>query len=220
MKKKTIKAHWFLWVIIGASFLISIKLYGKLPEQMPVHWNIAGEVDRYGSRFEGAFAIPLLNAGLLMLMIWLPVIDPRRKSYANFEGFYKLFQWVMVLFLAGMHGLIMALSLGHELSISLYVKLAIGILFIIIGNYMGKVRSNWFVGIKNPWTLESDEVWTKTHRLAGPLMFAAGVLTMLLAFVDKSFAYWLIIGSVILAALIPTIYSYLLYRKLSIKKSR
>lgn len=215
MKKERIKAHWFLWLIIGAGFLLSMALYSRLPEQMPMHWNLAGEVDRYGSRFEGAFAIPLLNAGILLLLIWLPAIDPRRKSYTKFAGFYKLLQWVLVLFLTGMHSLIIALSLGYNLSVSLYVKLGIGILFMIMGNYMGKVRPNWFVGIKTPWTLDNDEVWTKTHRLGGYLMFAAGVLAVLMAFVDQGFTFFLVIGAVILAALIPTVYSYLLYQKVS-----
>jgi uncharacterized membrane protein len=202
-------------VIIGGSFLVSIILYSKLPEHVPMHWNVEGEVDRYGSRFEGAFAMPLLNAGLLLMMVWLPAIDPRRRSYAKFEGFYKLFQWVMVIFLAGMQSLTMAWALGYQLSISLYVKLAIGILFIIIGNYMGKVKSNWFVGVKNPWTLENEEVWTKTHRLAGPLMFGAGVISIAMAFVDGGFSFWVVIGSVILAATIPNIYSYILYQKIA-----
>jgi uncharacterized membrane protein len=214
MERRPIKAHWFLWVIVGGSFLASILLYNKLPEQMPMHWNIAGEVDRYGSRLEGAFLMPLLNAGLLLMMIWLPAIDPRRKSYAKFEGFYKLFQWVMVIFLTGMHGLILAWTLGYHLSISLYVKLAIGILFIIIGSYLGKVRSNWFVGIKNPWTLENDEVWIKTHRLAGPLMFGTGVISIVLAFVNNNISFWIIVGSVILAAIIPNVYSYVIFQRI------
>lgn len=217
MERKPIKAHWFLWVIIGISFLASAVLYSRLPEQIPMHWNIYGEVDRYGSRFEGAFAIPLLNAGLLLMMIWLPAIDPRRKSYAKFEGFYKLFQWIIVVFLSGIQGLIMAWALGYEPKIDLFVKLAIGIMFMIMGNYLGKVRSNWFFGIKNPWTLENEEVWVKTHRLAGPLMFGAGFLSIVLAFVNRSFTFWIIIGGVVFASIVPTIYSYIIYQKISNK---
>jgi uncharacterized membrane protein len=181
---------------------------------MPMHWNVAGEVDRYGSRFEGAFAMPLLNAGLLLMLMWLPAIDPRRKSYAKFESFYKLFQWVLVIFMAGMQGLTMAWALGYQLSISLFVKLAMGIMFIVIGNYLGKIKSNWFVGIKNPWTLENEEVWVKTHRLAGPLMFSAGVISIVLAFVDKGFTYWIVIGSIMFAAIMPNIYSYIIYQRI------
>ena len=214
MKGKPIKAHWFLWVLIGVGFLVSILLYHRLPAQIPMHWNIAGEVNGYGSRFEGAFALPLLNVAILLLLVWLPAIDPRRKSYAQFKRFYRLFQWVMVIFLLGMQGLILAWALGYRLSVALYVKLALGFLFMVLGNYLGEVRPNWFMGIRTPWTLENEEVWVKTHHLAGPLMFGVGVLFLVLAFINHVFAFWLIIAGVMAAALVPVVYSYWLHQKI------
>lgn len=215
MKREPIKPHWFIWIIVAAGFLASILLYSKLPEQMPMHWNAAGEIDRYGSRLEGAFLMPLLNAGILLLLIWLPALDPRRKSYEKFESFYKIIQWVMVIFFTGVHVLILFSAMGYQISIGLFVKLGIGILFMILGNYMGKVRSNWFVGIKNPWTLENEEVWVRTHRMAGPLMFWAGVVIFLMAFVDNYISLWVVIIVSMALALVPNIYSYILYRKLT-----
>lgn len=215
MERKQINAHWFLWVIVAATFIVTLALYNKLPEQIPVHWNIAGEVDRYESRLVGAFSIPVLNVMLLLMMIWLPAIDPRKKSYEKFAEFYKLFQWVMVLFMTGVHSLTISWALGYRPSISLFVKLGLGILFIILGNYMGKTRSNWFFGIKNPWTLENEEVWIRTHRLGGTLMFAAGVITLLLAFINHDFAFWAVMGLIMLASIIPTVYSYFLYQRLT-----
>lgn len=215
MTRKQIKAHWFLWVIIAASFIITLALYNKLPEQMPMHWNLTGEVDRYETRLVGAFAIPVLNVFLLLMMIWMPVIDPRRKNYDKFEGFYKLFQWVMVLFLTGMHVLTLSWSLGYEPSISMFVKLGMGILFMILGNYMGKTRANWFIGIRTPWTIENEEVWNKTHRLGGVLMFLAGLIAFLLAFINQDFTFWITIGAILAAAIVPVVYSFLLFQKLA-----
>jgi len=215
LERKRISAHWSLWLIVAASFIVSLSLYSKLPDQIPMHWNLAGEVDRYGSRLEGAFTMPVLSAVILLMLIWLPAIDPRKKSYEKFADFYKLFQWVMVLFLIGMQSLTLSWALGYQFSISLYVKLGIGILFMFLGNYLGKTRSNWFVGIRTPWTLENDEVWNKTHRLAGRLMFAAGILTLILAFIDQGFTMFLLLGAVLLASVIPVIYSFLLYRQLA-----
>jgi uncharacterized membrane protein len=215
MKRKAIKAHWSLWVIVGLSFVVSAALYSKLPEQVPVHWNAAGQVDRYGSRFEGAFIMPILNAAMLLLFTWLPALDPRRDSYEKFKKFYKMMQWAMVLFLIGMQGVTLAWALGYELSISTFVKFSMGILFMVLGNYLGKVKPNWFVGIKTPWTLENEEVWTKTHRLAGPLMFLAGLLSLVLAFVDKPFTLWVIVGGLMLASFIPIVYSFVLYRQIT-----
>lgn len=215
MKGKPIKAHWFLWVIIAASIMAGIVLYSKFPEQMPLHWNATGEVDRYGSRLEGLFLIPLMNAGLLLLMIWLPAIDPRRKNYEKFEKFYKILQWSIVVFMTFMQALVMFWSLGYQISIPFFVKLGLGILFILLGNYMGKVKSNWFVGIRNPWTLENEEIWVKTHRMAGPLMMGAGIISLLMAFIDNGATFWIVIISVIVATSAPTVYSFLLYRKLA-----
>lgn len=212
MKGKAIKAHWSLWLLVAGSFILSAFLYNKLPDQMPMHWNFAGEVDRYGSKLEGAFLMPFLNAGILFMLIWLPVIDPKRASYERFESFYKLFQWIMVIFFTIMHALVLIWSLGYQVSIGLYVKLAVGLLFMILGNYMGKVGPNWFVGIKTPWTLENPEVWTKTHRLAGPLFFAAGIIIALMAFVDGALSFWIIMISTFIAAFVPIIYSYFIYR--------
>lgn len=212
MKGKAIKAHWSLWLLVAGSFILSAFLYNKLPDQMPMHWNFAGEVDRYGAKLEGAFLMPFLNAGILFMLIWLPVIDPKRASYERFESFYKLFQWIMVIFFTIMHALVLIWSLGYQVSIGLYVKLAVGALFMILGNYMGKVGPNWFVGIKTPWTLENPEVWTKTHRLAGPLFFAAGIIIALMAFVDGALSFWIIMISTFIAAFVPIIYSYFIYR--------
>jgi uncharacterized membrane protein len=212
MKGKAIQAHWGLWLLVAGSFILSAFLYNKLPDQMPMHWNFAGEVDRYGSKLEGAFLMPFLNAGILFMLIWLPVIDPKRASYERFESFYKLFQWIMVIFFTIVHALVLVWSLGYQISIGLYVKLAVGLLFMILGNYMGKVGPNWFVGIKTPWTLENPEVWTKTHRLAGPLFFAAGIIIALMAFVDGVLSFWIIMISTFIAAFVPIIYSYFIYR--------
>ncbi|MGI6751574.1 MAG: SdpI family protein [Anaerovoracaceae bacterium] len=214
-KRKAVKAGPLLWLTVAAGFLASLILYSKLPDQMPMHWNIAGEVDRYGSRLEGAFFLPAFNAALLLLLVWAPAIDPRRESYEKFKKFYRLIMWAIVLFMSILHGLILAWSLGMKISIALFVKAGVGLLFMILGNYMGKVKSNWFVGIKNPWTLESEEVWNKTHRLAGPLMFSAGLLILIMAFIDKDFTFWLVISLAMASALIPNIYSFLLFRKIS-----
>ena len=212
MKGKAIKAHWSLWLLVAGSFILSAFLYNKLPDQMPMHWNLAGEVDRYGSKFEGAFLMPFLNAVILLMLIWLPVIDPKRSSYERFEGFYRLFQWIMVGFFTIMHVLILAWSLGYQINIGLYVKLAVGLLFMILGNYLGKVGPNWFVGIRTPWTLENPEVWTKTHRLAAPLFFVAGIVIAAMAFVDGPLSFWIILISTFIAAFVPIIYSYFIFR--------
>lgn len=215
MKSTSIKVHWSLWLIIAATFVFSIIIYPKLPEQVPIHWNAAGEVDGYGSRVMGAFGLPLTNLGLVLLMKFLPAIDPKKHNYEKFKGFYHLFIWIMVLFMTGLYLLTIAWALGYHLSISLFTKLGLGIMFMVLGNYMGKVRPNWFYGIKTPWTLENEEVWVKTHRLGGPLMFSAGLITLCLAFVDHPSTFIIVITIILLAASIPAVYSYWLYHRIT-----
>lgn len=215
MKGTPIKVHWCLWLIVALTLVLATAIYPSLPEQVPVHWNAAGEVDGYGSRFTGAFGIPLLNLGLLLMMKYLPAIDPKKHNYEKFKGFYGIFIWIMVLFMTGLYLITIAWALGYRPSIPLFTKLALGILFMVLGNYMGKVRPNWFVGFKTPWTLENEEVWIKTHRLAGPLLFGAGLITLCLAFVNHPSSFWIVIAVIMAASFVPAIYSYLLYHRLT-----
>lgn len=215
MKGTPIKIHWSLWLIVALTLILAIAVYPRLPEQVPIHWNIAGEVDGYGSRTIGAFGLPLLNLGLLLMMKYLPAIDPRKHNYEKFKGFYGIFVWIMILFMTGLYLLTIAWALGYRPSISLFTKLGLGILFMVLGNYMGKVRPNWFYGIKTPWTLENEEVWIKTHRLGGPLMFVAGLITTCLAFVNHPSTFGIVITIILVAAFIPYIYSFWLYNRIT-----
>lgn len=215
MKGTPIKIHWSLWLIVALTLILGIAVYPRLPEQVPIHWNIAGEVDGYGSRTIGAFGLPLLNLGLLLMMKYLPAIDPKKQNYEKFKGFYGIFVWIMILFMTGLYLLTIAWALGYRPSISLFTKLGLGILFMVLGNYMGKVRPNWFYGIKTPWTLENEEVWIKTHRLGGPLMFVAGLITTCLAFVNHPSTFGIVITIILVAAFIPYIYSFWLYNRIT-----
>ncbi|HHW07134.1 MAG TPA: SdpI family protein, partial [Clostridia bacterium] len=181
MKGTTIKIHWALWVIMLGTLVFGLVIYPQLPEQVPIHWNAAGEVDGYGSRFMGALGLPLMNLGLALLLKFVPAIDPKRQNYEKFKPFYQIFIWIFVLFMTGLYFLTIAWALGYRPSIALFTKLGMGIMFMVLGNYLGKVRPNWFFGIRTPWTIENEEVWLRTHRLGGPLMFGAGLITVFLA---------------------------------------
>lgn len=215
MKGTTIKIHWILWVIMLGTLVFGLVIYPRLPEQVPIHWNAAGEVDGYGSRFMGALGLPLMNLGLVLLLKFMPAIDPKRQNYEKFKPFYQIFIWVFVLFMTGLYFLTMAWALGYRPSIALFTKLGLGIMFMVLGNYMGKVRPNWFFGIRTPWTIENEEVWLRTHRLGGPLMFGAGLITVFLAFFEHPASFFLVIAVILLASLIPTVYSYWLYHRIT-----
>lgn len=210
---KNISAEWPLLLIILGSLLAGMVIYPQLPEQVASHWNYKGEVDAYSSRFWGAFGIPLMTAGIYALMLVLPIIDPRRQNYEKFTGVYRLFKGLMVLFMTGLYLVVILNAIGYRVPVDRVTMAGISILFMIIGNYMGQVRHNYFVGIKTPWTLASERVWQKTHRLGGRLWVVAGITGLAASWIGGAGGGILLAASLGLAVIVPVVYSYLEYRK-------
>ena len=199
-------------LLILAAFGVGAWLYPSLPEQIPTHWNARGDVDGWTPKPWGAFLLPLIAVGTLVLMKLIPVISPKGFRTDEFLGVVSLFQLVLVAFETILGTVILLFAAGHDIDVSLFIMVAVGILFLILGNYLGKVRKNFFIGIRTPWTLASDEVWARTHRLGGWLFAAAGVLMIVGGFTGLPFA--LTVGAAVLAGLIPVVYSFLAYRRI------
>ncbi|QRN85221.1 SdpI family protein [Clostridia bacterium] len=218
MNKKRVvsfkKGDAILVAFIGLMFVIGLLAYRHLPAQIPIHWNINGEVDNYGSRAFGVFGIPFITLGVFLLFYFLPNLDPRKHNYPQFARSYQAIKLVTIVFMFMLYCATILYSLGVPVNISLVVNLLVGIMFIIIGNYLGKVKHNYFVGIKTPWTLADEEVWKKTHRLAAPFMVIGGVVFIAGAFIQQTAVYILSFTVLMIAVLVPTVYSYLLFRKL------
>lgn len=212
-----LKKEWYILAIILASLAFGIYVYPQLPDKIPTHWNIRGEIDGWSGKAFGVYFFPLLNLILYPLMILLPKIDPRRQNYAHFSKTYKLLRITLHIFFAAIYIISLLVALGYPLRVDFIVRLAVSLLILIIGNYMGKFKHNYFVGIKTPWTLASEEVWVKTHRFGAPLWVIAGLLGIVLSFFRQAWAGYLSIGSFIVIAIVPIIYSYLIYRKLQNK---
>lgn len=211
--KNELKKDRYLFLLILIMFLSSIVLYSKLPEQMPIHWNIEGEVDSYSSRFWGAYLLPFTTLGMLLLLVFLPLIDPRKDNYPKFSRSYRAIKAIMVMFFAVLHFLVLAFALGYHFDIGKFAIIGTAILFIVLGNYMPKVKHNYFVGVRVPWTLANEKVWKKTHRFAGKLFVISGIIILLGLFLSNAIRYWLIIICVWLTSIASVIYSYLVYRQ-------
>lgn len=212
---KTLKKDWIVILLILASFILSLYFYPSLPDKVPNHWNINGEVDGYTNRFWGAFGIPFLNAGLYILFIVLPHIDPKRKNYDRFPSTYRYIRYLMHIFFIGLQVFTFMAALGSPVKINAIVPIGIGLLFIFFGNVLGRVKHNYFVGIRTPWTLASEEVWRKTHRLAGPMWVAGGILGIIASLINSSIGGKLFFGILMVISLVPTVYSYFVYRNLN-----
>ena len=167
-----IKREWPLLLILVIPFIVGVFLYPHMPEQIPIHWNVHGEADNYGPKLFGIFGLPLLNVGMYILFIVLPKIDPKRNDYMKFSNAYLAIRYALHLFFALLFALTIAATFGYQIQIGKWITAAAAIMFIVIGFSIGKVRHNYFVGFKYPWTLASEEVWIRTHRLGAKLMLS------------------------------------------------
>lgn len=200
------------WALIGAMFVLAAVVWPSAPDQIPVHWGLSGEPDRYGGKIEGLLLLPLVTLGVYFAMLLLPRVDPRRANYALFEGAYAVIRLSAVVFLGLVYGLILLWVRGVELDVAVVVPVLVGALFVVIGNLLGKIRPNWFVEIKTPWTISSRRSWVKTHRMAGWTFVLLGLAFVVLGFTGQAWAIPALVAATIGSVLLLFVYSYLVWR--------
>jgi len=208
MKKTTILAL----IIIFISFGIAFYFYPKMPSEMASHWNAQGEVDDYMSKFWSLFLMPFVSLGLLVLFLVIPKIDPLKKNIEKFRSYFDNFILLIILFLFYIYCLTVAWNLGYRFSMGKVMLPSLAILFYYAGILIENAKSNWFIGIRTPWTLSNKKVWEETHRMGGKL-FKGAALIALLGFLFPEQAIWFVVIPIILASLSSICYSYFLYQK-------
>ncbi|KLU65497.1 MULTISPECIES: SdpI family protein [Desulfosporosinus] len=211
-----LKKDWPILILIVLGFAIGIYFYPSLPNRVPIHWNAQGQVNGYGSKLFGAFGMPVISLALYIMFVALPFIDPKRKNYRAFESTYQFLKYLVVIFSLGMHLITLLIASGRVVNQPALIEIMVSLLFILIGNVMGRFKHNYFVGIRTPWTLASEEVWRKTHRLAAPLWVLGGILNILLALGGITFNGLSFILVMAIIALVPIGYSYLVFHRLGI----
>lgn len=201
--------------VVLIMFVISGYVWIQVPagDQVCTHWNAAGECDGYGSKFVGILLTPIIVIGMVGLFALIPHIEPRATNIAQSRKAYTVVWTTMLLFFLILHTVLMLELLGHDAKIGAYTPLLVGLVFVVIGSYMGKIRSNYFFGIRTPWTLSSELSWNKTHQLGGKLFVVQGFLFMAgaIVFTGKVWAYLLVGSSLVLAAVLM-IYSYFIWK--------
>jgi uncharacterized membrane protein len=209
----TIRRDWPLWVLMVGLLIIAVWVYPHLPDKVPSHWNIQGEVDGYQSRFWGAFFAPLMAMGLYLLLLFLPIIDPKRDNYLRFTSAYSFMRWSLVIFMAIIYGITILVALGYSINVGLVVKAMVSFLLIIIGNFMGQFRHNYFVGIRTPWTLANEEVWQRTHRLGSRIWVIGGLVCLAMSVFNTVWSAVVFFTAIMIMTLVPIIYSYIIFNK-------
>lgn len=200
---------------LALMFAVSGWAWVQLPAgaQIPVHWNAAGEVDGYGSKFVGLLLLPLVSVGLVGLFALIPRIEPRRLNLEQSATAFRALWGMLLFYLLAFHTLLTLSVLGYEVPINRVLPPLVGLLFIVIGNYFGKIRSNFLMGIRTPWTLSSDLAWDKTHRLGGRLFVGLGVLVVASVLLPPTWWVWVLLVGLFASLPVLFIYSYLIWKR-------
>lgn len=200
------------FLIILSMVVAGYIFYPQLPNRLPIHWNIHGQVDNYAPKNQAVWMFPLITLAIYILFQFLPRLDPKKDKYKLFQKEWEIIQTAFIIFFGYMQFITFYVTLNKNVNMMPLMFIGLGSLFILLGNYLSKIRQNYFIGIKVPWTLSSEENWNKTHRYASWCFVIAGMLTLVEAYF-LWFAPVIIFGSIMLASLLPIIYSYLLYKK-------
>ena len=208
----TLRTNVLCLIFVAVLIAVAAYMYPSLPEQIPTHWNIQGEVDDYTPKPWGVIVLPLAAILIFVIMKLIPIVSPKGFRTDQFQDVINIFTVTLVGFMSGIGLLVLLAASGRNIQMNEMVFAAVGLLFVVLGNYMSKVRKNFFIGIRTPWTLASDEVWARTHRMGGWIFVLIGFFMFLNAFIQFP-VEWLI-GSIVVLALIPVVYSFVLYRNL------
>lgn len=198
--------------LVLLSFILSIYFYPQVPDQMATHWDSQGEVNGYMSKFWGSFFMPLLITGLVILFLVIPKIDPRKENIEMFRKHYEGFRLILILFLVMVHLHILLWNTGTQISPNAVIPLGMGLLFYYAGVLTENAEQNWFIGIRTPWTLSSENVWKRTNCLGGKLFRIAGITAFSGVFFPEYAIYFILVPAVIVVV-ITVVYSYLEYKK-------
>ncbi len=202
----------FLIILAIASLIGTALVYQLLPASVATHFGFDGQPDRFSAKSH-VFILAAIPLALTLLMTWLPKIDPKRENYQKFSGAYEIVKVAIIFFLITIHWLTILYALNHIKDISTAMILIMSALFIVLGNYMPKFKHNYFIGIRTPWTLANPISWQKTHRLGGYLFMTAGLLAIISLVLAPKAAGSVFFISLLLASLITTVYSYIVFKK-------
>ncbi len=214
------KREWLQILILATPFCVAALLWNKLPDPMPNHWGINGQVDGYASKPVAALLLPCINLAVAVLILILPRFDPKFVRYdeetkASLRRTFAAMRLAITLFLSLMALVVVVMPFHPEIRIPTVIGLGVGLLLMVFGNLMTKLRPNWFFGIRTRWTLESREVWTKTHRLGGRLMMACGACILIFGLLlpMKLFVLCVVLPAAAVMSIVPFVYSYIIWNQ-------
>jgi uncharacterized membrane protein len=209
--KLTLKSEIFSLAILAISIAASFYFYAHFPERVITHWGFNGEPNGWSGRSFAAFFMPALLIGMYAMFLVIPWLDPRKERYVEFAKAYNVFRNFIIFFMLVIYFIASLNNIGYNLDVKTWTSVGVGLLFIILGNYLGKLKQNWFIGIRTPWTMSSEIVWNKTHRFGGKAFILCGILMIVAGQAPAAWRLPLFIADIIVL-LVGTIgYSYYAY---------
>ena len=194
-------------LILLIPMIVGLLLWDQLPERVPSHWGINGEVDAWSSKGVAVFGMPTLMIVLQWVCTFACTLDPRYKNYNH--KMLKLVLWICPVISLIVNGMVYCTALGVDVSVETVMPLLVGAMFVVIGNWLPKCAQTYTMGIKLPWTLNSEANWNATHRFGGKVWVAGGILTMITSLFGN---FWILLVILVVMVIVPTVYSYLYYR--------
>lgn len=216
MKNKLTFGNVIYWVIVVLPFAISAYFYDRLPDQMITHWNMQNQPDGYSSKNFACWGIPAFMLGIAMIVNIAFACDPKKDNIQKSNAIKQLGRWTVPAIGLLMQTIMMFSNIGVKLNIGILVEIPIGILLIVVGNYLPKCKPNYTMGIRLPWTLNNETNWRKTHRFSGYIWIVGGLLMIANAFLQWSWLFFVIIA---LVAISPVVYSFCFYKKMNRKEN-
>lgn len=202
-------------VLLGLDVAFGAAMWSLMPPRVPIHWGASGEVNGWGPSWVNAFLLPGTAVLAYLLLLYVPLIDPLHRNYGAFGGPLRFLRFLIVGFLVVVHVLVVLASLGVAVPMDTAMRIALPLLFAGIGTCLASLRNNWFFGIRTPWTLANEEVWTRTHALAGRIWTAGGILLALCAFLPARAGFPALIAGIVVLVLVPVVYSAVIFKRLT-----
>ena len=202
---------WMMFLFVIGMFGFSLFFYSQLPEQMASHWNARGQVDGYMSKTAGLLVMPITSLIMAAVLLGLAQIDPLKRNIEKIRGYYNSAIFILLAFLFIIQLHIISWNLGFQIRVNVLMPVMLGMLFFGLGTLMDKLRPNWIIGVRTPWTLSSPKVWYQTHQWAG-LLFKIAACVVLLCVLWSDFAIYFVLAPILSVSVLVMVLSYYFYR--------
>lgn len=213
MEKRTFLLDWPIWGVLALDLAVSLYAFPYLPDKVPIHWNLSGQPDAWGSAFIGSFSLFFIAVSIYLLMTFLPIIDPRRANYESFAKTYWFIKLTIVLFFVAVHFVTLASIMGWPVPMNQAMAILVSALFIMLGKMLGQIKQTFLVGIRTAWTLADEGVWIRTHQFSGRVWIVAGWVGVIGGIMGGTIGQGIFFAALAAVILLPVVYSYFDFRR-------